>query len=89
MFTEVKASEFLAADDPIQMLSKTNSIILDEERFEKSPLTTDELRECIRDIRVCGGGELRKVIFWIYQRIVAPSALSGLRGIVSVQKYLY
>lgn len=64
MFTEIKASEFLAADDPIQMLSKANSIILDEERFEQSPHTTDEFRECIRDIRVCGGGELRKVLNW-------------------------
>lgn len=64
MFTEVKASEFVKSDDPIQFLAKANSLLLDEEQYEQSPYTTDEFRECIRDIRVCGGGELRKILKW-------------------------
>jgi AdoMet-dependent rRNA methyltransferase SPB1 len=64
MFKEIKASEFLVSDDHIQLLAKTSRIILDEERLINSPYTTDAFKECIGDIRVCGGGELRKILTW-------------------------
>lgn len=64
MFKEVKASEFLSSGDPIQFLAKAGRLVLDEERFEQSQYTTEEFRECINDIRVCGGAELRKILNW-------------------------
>ncbi|KAI6217499.1 putative rRNA methyltransferase [Aphelenchoides fujianensis] len=64
LFHELKASDFLASTEHLQLLAKASCIVLDEERFEKSPYTTDEFRECIRDVRVCGGGELRKILTW-------------------------
>lgn len=64
MFKEVTASEFISSNDPVQFLAKANSLVLDEERYEQSPYTTDEFRECIRDIRVCGASELRKILSW-------------------------
>jgi len=64
MFKELKASEFIASDDCIQLLAKANCMILDEERFETNKYTTDEFRAIIKDIRVAGGGELRKLLTW-------------------------
>ncbi|KAI6225123.1 Pre-rRNA processing protein FTSJ3 [Aphelenchoides fujianensis] len=64
LFHELKASDFLASTEHLQLLAKASCIVLDEERFEKSPYTTDEFRECIRDVRVCGGSELRKILTW-------------------------
>lgn len=64
MFKEVKASEFIKSTDPIQFLAKANSMVLDEECYEQNPNTTDEFRECIQDIRVCGASELRKILNW-------------------------
>ncbi|KAI6206476.1 Ribosomal RNA methyltransferase RrmJ FtsJ and Spb1 domain containing protein [Aphelenchoides besseyi] len=64
LFKELKASEFINSAEHLQLLAKANCIVLDEEQFEQSKFTTPELRECLRDLRVCGGGELRKILTW-------------------------
>lgn len=64
MFREVTASEFIASTEQLQLLAKTNRIVLDDPKYEQSEHTTEELQQCFADIRVCGGGELRKILAW-------------------------
>lgn len=64
MFHQLKASDFIANSDPLLALEKASCIVLDDEKYENDPNMTDELKECIKDIRVCGGAELRKILQW-------------------------
>ncbi|CAD5223344.1 unnamed protein product [Bursaphelenchus okinawaensis] len=64
MFNVIKASEFFTTGDHMKLLEKASTIEIDDEKIEKNPLTTDEIKNNIKDIRVCGGAELRKIIQW-------------------------
>jgi AdoMet-dependent rRNA methyltransferase SPB1 len=64
LYHELKVSDFLNSSDYLLKLSKTSSIILDDEKIANSPHTTDEIRECIQDIKVCGPRELRNILAW-------------------------
>lgn len=64
LYQECKASEFFETTDPLLMLSQANQIIIDSPIYENSPHTKNEIRECLKDIKVCGPGELRQILMW-------------------------
>ncbi|XP_063290918.1 pre-rRNA 2'-O-ribose RNA methyltransferase FTSJ3 isoform X2 [Pelobates fuscus] len=55
---------FLRAENPVDFLSKTSEITLDDPVLEKHPATSDDIRECCRDIKVLGRKELRLLLSW-------------------------
>ncbi|XP_056368197.1 pre-rRNA 2'-O-ribose RNA methyltransferase FTSJ3 [Oenanthe melanoleuca] len=56
--------DFLKAANPVDFLSKANEIILGDGELENHSSTTEELRQCCRDIRVLGRKELRALLNW-------------------------
>lgn len=62
-FHDIKASEFISTHDPLLMLSQASCITLDQS-YDLNPFTNNELRECIKDIKVCGPSELRSILQW-------------------------
>merc|ERR1719341_152162 len=46
------------------ILNECNSIVIDTPRIEKHKKTTDEIRECLKDIKVLGMKELRNLKKW-------------------------
>lgn len=62
-FHEIKASEFISTHDPLLMISQASCITLDE-NYDSNPFTSNELRECMKDIKVCGPAELRSILQW-------------------------
>ncbi|XP_038241094.1 pre-rRNA 2'-O-ribose RNA methyltransferase FTSJ3 [Dermochelys coriacea] len=56
--------DFLKAPNPVDFLSKANEITLGDSELERHSTTTEELRQCCRDIRVLGRKELRALLNW-------------------------
>ncbi|XP_030111813.3 pre-rRNA 2'-O-ribose RNA methyltransferase FTSJ3 [Taeniopygia guttata] len=56
--------DFLKAPNPVDFLSKANEITLGNGELENHSSTTEELRQCCRDIRVLGRKELRALLNW-------------------------
>ncbi|NWU95680.1 SPB1 protein, partial [Upupa epops] len=56
--------DFLKAPNPVDFLSKANEITLGDGELENHCSTTDELRQCCKDIRVLGRKELRALLNW-------------------------
>merc|ERR1711892_1581600 len=61
---EAKASEFIMGKNSVKILNECNSIVIDAPRIDKHARTTNEIRECIKDIKVLGMKELRQLKKW-------------------------
>lgn len=71
-FKEVPASEFIQTTDPIAMLGSLNRFSFDQPpngdvalaALDKIPETTEEIRDCCKDLRVLGRKEFRNLLKW-------------------------
>ncbi|KAJ3599720.1 hypothetical protein NHX12_033676 [Muraenolepis orangiensis] len=57
-------TEFLKAENPVDFLGKANMLTLDNPELESQEITTDEIKECCRDIKVLGRKDLRLLLNW-------------------------
>ena len=48
---EIGVSEFISSKSALQLLSRASALVLDSEKAAQSEHTTDEIRECLRDIK--------------------------------------
>ncbi|KAL5017038.1 hypothetical protein ScPMuIL_006627 [Solemya velum] len=64
-FHELSALEFVQSkENYLDLLASSSAIILDDEDISNNPLTTDELKECLKDIKVLGKRDLKNIIKW-------------------------
>ena len=71
-FKEAPASEFIQTTDPIAMLGSLNKLFFDQQKngdialaaLDKLPETTDEIRQCCKDLKVLGRKEFRMLLRW-------------------------
>lgn len=64
LFKAAKASEFIMENKPIHVLNNFSEIVLDEQRIANHPKTTQEIRECCKDLKVLGMKELKTLKKW-------------------------
>eukprot|EP00794_Sanderia_malayensis_P014137 gene14137-15614_t len=67
LFTTNKVSDFVACENPIEMLSATNQLLFDaadDDKYINHPLTTEEIKTCLNDIKVLGKKELKGILTW-------------------------
>ncbi|CEF64051.1 pre-rRNA processing protein FTSJ3 [Strongyloides ratti] len=63
-YNEVKLSDYLSSTDHILTIAKASKIVIDEPRWESDPLTTETIKDLIKDIKVLGPSELRVIFKW-------------------------
>nr|XP_057928494.1 pre-rRNA 2'-O-ribose RNA methyltransferase FTSJ3 [Doryrhamphus excisus] len=64
LFHSFTATAFLKAENPVDFLGKASEITFDNPHLEAHATTTDEIKECCRDIKVLGRKELRLLLNW-------------------------
>ncbi|XP_077019673.1 pre-rRNA 2'-O-ribose RNA methyltransferase FTSJ3 [Tamandua tetradactyla] len=57
-------TDFLRVANPVDFLSKTSEILLDDEELAQHPATNEDIRACCQDIKVLGRKELRSLLNW-------------------------
>ncbi|XP_068563516.1 pre-rRNA 2'-O-ribose RNA methyltransferase FTSJ3 [Cebidichthys violaceus] len=64
LYYSFTVTSFLKADNAIDFLDKASEITFDNTDLECHPATSDEIKECCRDIKVLGRKELRMLLTW-------------------------
>ncbi|CAJ0568585.1 unnamed protein product, partial [Mesorhabditis spiculigera] len=60
----IDATTFVHSSSALDLLAQTSSIKLDQPKWSEAPETTDEVKECLKDIKLCGPRELRILLKW-------------------------
>lgn len=63
-FIAVKASDVIRTHTHLELMSRANEIVMDDEEIANHPATTNEIRECCKDIKVLGRKEILSLIKW-------------------------
>lgn len=64
LYHKVNMTDFLNSEDPVTLLNNCSELIFDVEEIASHRLTTDEIRECAKDIKVLGRREIRLFLSW-------------------------
>nr|CDJ86695.1 Ribosomal RNA methyltransferase RrmJ FtsJ and Spb1 domain containing protein [Haemonchus contortus] len=64
VYKKVDATTFIQAHEYLELLGDASEIALDQDKWKEAPETTEEIREYLKDLKVCGPRELRKLLKW-------------------------
>ncbi|CAH3192030.1 unnamed protein product [Porites evermanni] len=64
LFRSATVSEFLQTQHPLEVLSAVNEIIFDDKKYTEHNLTTVEVKEACKDIKVLGKSDIKNLLSW-------------------------
>lgn len=64
VFNKLKASNFIFCSNHLERLAECTEIVFDDEDIANHKLTTEEIKELCKDIKVLGEGQIRNVLNW-------------------------
>ncbi|KAK3603803.1 hypothetical protein CHS0354_042804 [Potamilus streckersoni] len=64
LFHSLPVSKFLQSEGYLQLLADASEVVLDDDRVAQHPATTNEIKECLKDIKVLGRKDIRGIISW-------------------------
>lgn len=56
---KLNVSHFLAADNHVELMGGAHEIVLNVPEVAEHPLTTTEIKECLKDIKVLGKKDIK------------------------------
>lgn len=64
MYETIPCMQFIKSVNFMELLGEVHEIVLDSDRVTNHPLTTDDIKEFCKDIKVLGKGELKALCQW-------------------------
>ncbi|XP_068747596.1 pre-rRNA 2'-O-ribose RNA methyltransferase FTSJ3-like isoform X2 [Montipora capricornis] len=64
LFQSAKVSDFLQTERPLDVLSAINEIVFDDKKYEEHVMTTDDIKESVKDIKVLGKSDIKSLLSW-------------------------
>lgn len=64
LFRSATVSEFLQAEQPLDILSLVNEIVFDDLKYSKHVLTTEDVKEAFKDVKVLGKSDIKNLLSW-------------------------
>ncbi|KAJ4434370.1 hypothetical protein ANN_22929 [Periplaneta americana] len=64
LYHTLSVRQFLESESAVDALQGASEILLDDPEVENHPLTTAEIKECCKDIKVLGRKDLRAILSW-------------------------
>ncbi|UJR20609.1 hypothetical protein I4U23_023734 [Adineta vaga] len=64
LYHKLEATKFIQSETFLDLLATANEIVIDDDRLLQHPKTTEEIKECIKDIKVLGRREITLILAW-------------------------
>ncbi|GIY84206.1 pre-rRNA 2'-O-ribose RNA methyltransferase FTSJ3 [Caerostris darwini] len=64
MYSTLNVSDFIFCENHLERLGKCNEIVFNDEDIENHKLTTDEIKQCCKDVKVLGKADLKLLLNW-------------------------
>lgn len=64
LYHRVSVMEFLKCENHLEVLGQCSEVVIDDEEVLAHPLTTQEIKECCKDIKVLGRGDIKNLLTW-------------------------
>lgn len=64
LFHPVDVTDFIKSENPIELLQQTSALVFDDDEVRDHEKTTNEVKECCKDIRVLNRKDLRLLLTW-------------------------
>ncbi|VEN60775.1 unnamed protein product [Callosobruchus maculatus] len=64
LYHKLKATDFIKHDNGIDLLEHASEIVFDDPELLAHKSTTNEIRECVKDIKVLGRKDLKNLLAW-------------------------
>lgn len=64
LFRSATVSDFLQAEQPLDILSLVNEIVFDDLKYSKHVLTTEDVKEAFKDVKVLGKSDIKNLLSW-------------------------
>lgn len=64
LFRSATVSDFLQAEQPLDILSLVNEIVFDDLKYSKHVLTTEDIKEAFKDVKVLGKSDIKNLLSW-------------------------
>lgn len=64
LYHRVPVMDFLKCENHLEVLGQCSEVVIDDEEVLAHPLTTQEIKECCKDIKVLGRGDIKSLLTW-------------------------
>ncbi|XP_055935747.1 pre-rRNA 2'-O-ribose RNA methyltransferase FTSJ3-like [Argiope bruennichi] len=87
MYRTLNATDFIFCENHLERLSKCNEVVFDDEDIKNHKLTTEEIKQCCKDIKVLGKADLKMLLNWRKQlRTILEEAAKKEEKTLAVEK---